>query len=243
MSGLKAEEFYLFDNAYEKVLKLYKNSNVEVYDHTNTNRLCYLLESSLHPEVLTKAIEANKMQFRELMASNHLLKKIKQTVFIRSLTVGNWDNSQALELQQIEKTFNLTLTGIKSVELLVTKVPPGMLEFEARHETAEQPEDSEMTNEDPEEQGEDEMDEEENESEKDEDENSCIQLYFQATEHNLKTKAALELLEKSLYEEMFNILRNKEQLGYYVGVVLRETGGIFALSFEIESANYSPNKL
>ena len=146
-------------------------------------------------------------------------------------------------LIEIEKSFNLSLTGIESVELLVTKVPPGMLEFEARHETTEQPEDSEMTYEDPEEQGEDEIDEEEDESEKDEDENSCIQLYFQATEHDLKTKAALELLEKSLYEEMFNILRNKEQLGYYVGVVMRETGGIYGLSFEIESANYSPNKL
>ena len=97
-----------------------------------------------------------------------------------------------------------------------------------------------------EEEGEDEMSESKKEGDEEseqEDENSCIQVYFQAHDHTPKTSAILKLLEAALYEEMFDALRNKEQLGYYVSCSKRCSRGVYALSFEIESSNYGPKHL
>ena len=39
---------------------------------------------------------------------------------------------------------------------------------------------------------------------------------------------------------MYDQLRTKEQLGYYVGCSRKKTGGIYGLSFVLQSAEYSP---
>jgi len=50
----------------------------------------------------------------------------------------------------------------------------------------------------------------------------------------------LELLEAIIEEEMFDSLRTKQQLGYYVSCGLRYTKGVPGLTFTIESSAYSP---
>ena len=48
------------------------------------------------------------------------------------------------------------------------------------------------------------------------------------------------LLESILEESCFDQLRNKEQLGYSVGVSKRLTRGIPGILFSVESAEYHP---
>lgn len=76
-----------------------------------------------------------------------------------------------------------------------------------------------------------------------EENNSCIQVYFQAADHSLEVGAILRLFESCMYEEIFDLLRNKEQLGYYVGCVRRSSRGVHGISFEIESSNFQPDHL
>ena len=109
------------------------------------------------------------------------------------------------------------------------------------------PEDSAMASEAGEsEKEEDAVASEADESEEEEEANSCIQLYYQVPahiNHDFRVSAILRVLESALYEEIFDSLRNKEQLGYYVGCVRRCSRGVYGISFEIESANYGPKHL
>ena len=51
------------------------------------------------------------------------------------------------------------------------------------------------------------------------------------------------VLEAILEEKMYDQLRTKEQLGYYVGAMILDTRGVQAMVYSVQSAEYSPVKL
>lgn len=56
-------------------------------------------------------------------------------------------------------------------------------------------------------------------------------------------KCCLMVLEAILEEKMYDQLRTKEQLGYYVGAMILDTRGVQAMVYSVQSAEYSPVKL
>lgn len=70
-----------------------------------------------------------------------------------------------------------------------------------------------------------------------------IVYWHEALNHETRMGYILSLLTDCMYEEMFDILRNKQQLGYYVTCGARCTNGLHGFVFEIESANYDPKDL
>lgn len=53
----------------------------------------------------------------------------------------------------------------------------------------------------------------------------------------------IQVLEAILEENMFDALRNKQQLGYYVSASQRYIRGVSGLLFTIESSVYTPIEL
>ena len=51
------------------------------------------------------------------------------------------------------------------------------------------------------------------------------------------------VLEALMEEKMYDELRNKEQLGYYVDCAMKRTAGVNGFCFIIQSAEYSPVQL
>jgi secreted Zn-dependent insulinase-like peptidase len=50
--GLSHSEKYLLENAYERKLKTYINSNLEIDQRTTNNRLLLLLQDDVHSDVI-----------------------------------------------------------------------------------------------------------------------------------------------------------------------------------------------
>ena len=50
----------------------------------------------------------------------------------------------------------------------------------------------------------------------------------------------LDLLQSIMYEKMYDELRTKQQLGYYVDCTKKKTVGVYGISFIIQSAKHSP---
>ena len=89
--------------------------------------------------------------------------------------------------------------------------------------------------------------ESEEEEEEDEDDNSCIQVYFQLKDQSKEEwfhqSCCLLVLEAILDEKMFDQLRTKETLGYYVSATANDTRGVQGMNFCVQSSEYSPTVL
>lgn len=85
-----------------------------------------------------------------------------------------------------------------------------------------------------------EVEEEKEKKEEKEDSNSCIHFYLQGKDNNMHEKLCFQLIESVFDEEMYDQLRNKEQLGYMVAAVRRQTNGVPGLSLYIRSAEHNP---
>lgn len=75
------------------------------------------------------------------------------------------------------------------------------------------------------------------EDEDDEEDNSCVQVYFQVRDQNkdnwFHQKCCLMVIEAIIDEKMFDQLRTKEQLGYYVSAMSLDTRGVQGLCFSV----------
>ena len=67
------------------------------------------------------------------------------------------------------------------------------------------------------------------------DSNTLITNYYQDGKGTLKTYAQLDIATMLMEEPCFDILRTKEQLGYSVFSMLRNTFGILGLSITVNS--------
>lgn len=73
-----------------------------------------------------------------------------------------------------------------------------------------------------------------------EEENSVIEVFYQICYQDLSNRVMLSLFEQCIYEQCFNNLRTKQQLGYSVDCGLRLTHGVLGFSFRIMSSSHSP---
>jgi secreted Zn-dependent insulinase-like peptidase len=65
-------------------------------------------------------------------------------------------------------------------------------------------------------------------------------VYFQSLSHDFETSCAVSLLDRLLSDKMFDELRNKAQLGYYVACNKKDTRGVLGMEFIIQSAQFDP---
>jgi len=75
-----------------------------------------------------------------------------------------------------------------------------------------------------------EEEEDDEEDEEREEDNSCVQVYFQVKDQSAQNafhqRCYLMVLEAVLEEKLFDQLRTKEQLGYYVSAYRTDTRGV-----------------
>ena len=84
------------------------------------------------------------------------------------------------------------------------------------------------------------LDKEEEKDPEKEDSNSCIHIYLQGHSQTLAECICFQLVETIFDEEMYDQLRNKEQLGYMVAAEKKVTNGVNGISMYIRSASYDP---
>lgn len=74
-------------------------------------------------------------------------------------------------------------------------------------------------------------------------ENSVIEVYYQIGYQDLAVRSMVSLFEQCVYEQCFNALRTKQQLGYSVDCGMRMTHGMIGFAFRIMSSSHSPSDL
>lgn len=73
--------------------------------------------------------------------------------------------------------------------------------------------------------------------------NTAVEIYFQISMDNRRTRVIIDLLSHIMYEPLFDQLRTKEQFGYEVSCGPRWTFGIIGLSFKVVTASKSSTEV
>mmetsp|Transcript_25023 Transcript_25023/g.38696 ORF Transcript_25023/g.38696 Transcript_25023/m.38696 type:complete len:904 (-) Transcript_25023:2329-5040(-) len=73
--------------------------------------------------------------------------------------------------------------------------------------------------------------------------NTAVEVYFQISLDDRRTRVIIDLLSHIMYEPLFDQLRTKEQFGYQVSCGPRWTFGIIGLSFKVVTASKSPTEV
>lgn len=160
------------------------------------------------------------------------------------MIVGNFKAQDGIDLaQKIADVLGFKSNKYEeAIKSKVAKIEPGqVIEWNSKHVTSNQgeSEDESMSGEEAGEDEQSEIDGSEDEEGNGEN-NSLISVYFQSEyPGNFEELNTIELLESLLEDEFFDVLRTKEQLGYYVSCSQRNTRGIPGLLFTIESSKYT----
>jgi len=73
--------------------------------------------------------------------------------------------------------------------------------------------------------------------------NTSVEVYFQISKDDAKTRAIIDLINHILYEPMYDQLRTKEQFGYDVGCGSRWTFGVIGTCFKVTTSNKSADEI
>eukprot|EP00958_Prasinococcus_capsulatus_P015793 scaffold1697_cov363-Prasinococcus_capsulatus_cf.AAC.1 len=74
-------------------------------------------------------------------------------------------------------------------------------------------------------------------------ENSVVEFYFQIGIATTEAHILTDLIDRAMYEPLFDQLRTKQQLGYVVNCGLRLTSNVLGFAIVVQSATYSPKVL
>eukprot|EP01138_Halocafeteria_seosinensis_P002766 gb/GECG01002827.1/.p1 GENE.gb/GECG01002827.1/~~gb/GECG01002827.1/.p1 ORF type:complete len:885 (+),score=93.64 gb/GECG01002827.1/:1-2655(+) len=72
---------------------------------------------------------------------------------------------------------------------------------------------------------------------------TCAEHYFQIGPETNENRAMAEMVEHIMSENLFDVLRTKQQLGYHVGCSLRSTYGMLGYTITVQSSKWGPRYL
>lgn len=219
---MKDPKMYCTPNRFaimkENLLEYYRNANLKVLRHATYNRLQLLKDRTMSIDKLLKDLES--LSFEEVQKDLNA-NALFEDLYIQSFVHGNWTATQAKSiLQQIENAFvrssekeeKKTYPQDRIIELPSNK--PLKIKDDAVHP---------------------------------DNVNNAVHHYFQipptsngnATSSSLEDEVLTELLERIIFEPLFDTLRTKEQLGYVVEASCHWTSGVLGFSITVQSSEFS----
>ena len=232
----------LFGISVDKCQRDYKNALTDVYDRCEHNRLCHLLQSRAHNSLIQDYLSKEAVLEPACVSVKSFLQRVG---FVKVLAFGE------VSMEMIEPIARRVapahagrvdyalavccLTEPQRWDYQLTAAAKTEVEAENGNGAAD---DVEMTEE---ENGEAEQMEDDHNSQKppseqeeeDKENNSCVVVYYQSQTHDFATQVAIALLERIMWDKMFDALRSKAQLGYYVSCASKITRGVLGMEFLI----------